>query len=620
MNNAGLAGKKDMFCYQCQETMQGTGCTRTGVCGKKPELADAQDVLIHVTRSLCAVTTQLRKEHKEVDGTVNALICRSLVMTMTNVCFDTDSVTAQTEESLKVLKELFAQAEKREALPEAVVFLTIVKSPEAISGMAGVLSEPDEDIRSFRELITYGVKGIASFLYQADRLGSEDMDIHVFLQRALGQLLDSTMTGGNLLALVMETGRYALRAMDLLDRTVRAAYGDPQVTQIPTGVRGNPGILVSGEDLRDLEEILEQTAGKGIDVYTHGGLSSAHCYPAFRRFPHLAGHYGGPWWKQKDEFESFHGPILLTSGCLIPLRESIRGRIFTAGPSGWPGCPHLPEGEDGSRDLSGLIRMAETCEAPEALDYGSFQDGFGPAQAEELAKRIQDARLDGNLQKLVFLAGSDGRSKSRSYYTDFARALPEDTVILSAGDIQERFVRRISGEAGGIPRVISAGGLQGVWPLLQLILRLKDLTAADSLNQLPVTWNFAWHSQRSTAVLLALLYMDIRHIHLGPSMPAFLSPNVRNVLEKYLGLEAIGTPQGDVEAQMGGTGQLIRPDMIVGDIVREYPSLAAVMAENGLHCLGCGVAQVETLEEACAAHGIDLQDMLDMLNDELSCL
>ena len=609
-----------MFCFQCQETMQGSGCTRTGVCGKKPDLASAQDALIHATRCLSAVTTQLRKEKKEVDGSVNRLICRSLLLTMTNACFDADMVNAQTARTLQVLRELFPQAEKREELPEAAVFLTIVPDPEAMPGEVGVLGEADEDIRSFRELITYGLKGMAAMLDAANRLGADDADVNIFLQRALGMLLDKTMTGGNLLALVMETGRYVIRAMDLQDRAVRAAYGDPEMTDVPVAVKGSPAVLVSGSSLKDLEMVLEQTAGTGIDVYTHGDLSAAHAYPAFRKYPHLAGQYGGPWWKQKEEFESFHGPVLVTSDNLVPPKESVRGRLFTAGAAAWPGCMHIEEDENGYRDFSALIQMARTCAAPEALPYESYPDGFSHVQAGALAERLHAALKDGKVQKLVFLAGSDGRSKSRSYYTDFARALPKDTVILTAGGVKERFIRREAGETDGIPRIVSAGTVADTWSLIMLIIKLRELTGADSLSQLPLVWNYSWYGQRSTAVLLALLYMDIRHIHLGPSMPAFLSPNVRNLMEKYLGLEGTGSPQADVEAQMGGTDLLIRPDMIVGDIVREYPSLAAVMAENGLHCIGCGVAKTETLEEACLAHGLDLQDMLEILNDELSCL
>ena len=620
MNNSVQPDRTAMFCFQCQETMQGTGCTRSGVCGKKPDLAAAQDALIHAVRCLSAVTTQLRKEHKEVDPSVNSLVCRSLMMTMTNTCFDTGAVTEQTRKILLVLKELFGQTENREALPEAAVFLTIVPEPEAMPGETGVLAEKDEDIRSFRELITYGLKGIAAFTYHADRLGEDDADLHIFMQRASAQLLDRTMTGGNLLALVMETGRYVIRVMELLDRASRAAYGDPEITEVPCGVKDHPAILVSGSDLKDLQLVLEQTAGTGIEVYTHGDLSAAFAYPAFRQYPHLAGHYGGAWWKQKEEFEHFHGPVLLTSDCLIPPRETVRWKIFTTGPAAWPGCRHIEETEDGSKDFSELIRLAGTCEAPDPTDYSGFTIGYSHVHTNDLSERLNEALKEERLRRIVFLAGSDGRSKSRGYYTDFARALPDDAIIITAGDIRERFIRKITGETAGLPRVINAGPLQDVWSLIMLVMKLQERMGADSLSQLPVTWNYAWYSQRSVAVLLALLYMNIRHIHLGPSMPAFLSPNVLNVLEKYLGLEAAGSALADADAQMGGSDLLIKPDMIVGDIVREYPSLAAVMAENGLHCIGCGVSQVETLEEACMTHGIDVQDMLELLNDELSCL
>lgn len=620
MNNTVQTDRIPMFCYQCQETMQGTGCTRTGVCGKKPALAAAQDALVHAARCLSAVTTQLRREHQEVEPRINRLVCRSLMMTMTNACFDAEAVTEQTRQMLAALKELSGRTQNREALPEAAIFLSIIPEPEAMPVETGVMAEKDEDIRSFRELITYGLKGIAAVLYHAERLGGEDPDLHIFIQRALGQLLDKTMTGGNLLALVMESGRYAVRAMELHDRAARAAFGEPSAADVPVSCRENPAILVSGSDLKDLQLVLEQTAGTGIDVYTHGELSAAFAYPVFRQYPHLAGHYGGAWWKQKEDFEQFHGPVLLTSDCLIPPRESTRSRIFTTGTAGWPGCVHIGEAADGSKDFGPLVALARNCPAPAQQEYAGFVTGFSTAQAEEMAASLRDNLKEGNLRKIVFLSGSDGRSKSRGYYTDFARALPADTVILTAGDVSERFIRQVTGEAAGLPRVIHAGGLTGIWQLILLIMKLREQTGADSLSQLPIVWNYSWYSQRSVAVLLALLYMDIRHLHLGPSMPAFLSPNVRNVLEKYLGLEAAGNAQSDAEAQMGGLDLLIRPDMIVGDIVREYPSLAAVMAENGLHCIGCGVSQVETLEEACLTHGLNVQDMLEILNDELSCL
>lgn len=606
-----------MFCYQCQETAGGSGCTRVGVCGKKPDLAAMMDLLVYVTKGLSAVTTELRKEGKAVDHSVNRMVTDNLFATVTNVNFDKEAITARITETLQVKEKLLPAVQLKEKIPSASLWFACPEDYEAKAAEVGVLSARDEDVRSFRELITYGLKGLAAYVSHAAVLGKEDEEIDVFLQRALAQTLDDALTGGNLLALVMETGKYGIKGMALLDTANTEAYGHPGITRVSTGVRKNPAILISGHDLRDLEMLLKQTEGTGVDVYTHSEMLPAHYYPAFKKYEHFAGNYGNAWWKQKEEFESFHGPILMTTNCIVPPKESYKSRLFTTGNAGYPGCVHIEAGADGEKDFSALIALAKTCEAPEELENGEIVGGFAHNQAFALTDQIVEAVRTGAVRKFVVMAGCDGRAKNRSYYTDFAKALPEDTVILTAGCAKYRFNKLDLGEIGGIPRVLDAGQCNDSYSLVQIALKLKEAFDMENVNQLPIIFNLSWYEQKAVIVLLSLLFLDIKHIHLGPTLPAFLSPNVANVLVKYFGIAGTQSVQEDIEMFFGESDMPIRGDMIVGDIVQQYPDLVPVMMSCGLHCIGCGVSQIESLEEACATHGLDVQDMLDILNDQL---
>ena len=607
-----------MFCYQCQETMSGTGCTRVGMCGKKPDLAAMQDLLIYVTKGLSAITTQLRREKTEITADVNHMVTANLFATITNADFDKEDIISRIEATLRKEDELLAKVTKKDALPEASLWRGSREEFAVKASGVGVLATKDEDIRSFRELITYGVKGLAAYVSHANALGKEDTDIDMFMQRALAQTMDDTLTGGTLLALVMETGRYGVRGMDLLDKANTEAYGNPEITKVNIGVRSNPAILISGHDLKDLEMLLEQTQGTGVDVYTHGEMLPAHYYPAFKKYENFAGNYGNAWWKQKEEYESFNGPVLLTTNCLVPPKDSYKDRLFTTGNAGYPGCVHIDADENGHKDFSRIIELAKTLPSPTEIETGEIVGGFAHNQVFELADKVVDAVKSGAIQKFVVMAGCDGRAKTRSYYTDFAKALPKDTVILTAGCAKYRYNKLDLGDINGIPRVLDAGQCNDSYSLVQIALKLKEVFGYDNLNQLPIVYNIAWYEQKAVIVLLALLYLDVKHIHLGPTLPAFLSPNVANVLVKYFGISGISTVQQDMDSMLGGSDQLIRADMIVGDIVQAYPSLVPVMLSCGLHCIGCGVSEMETLEEACMTHGLDVYDMLDILNDELA--
>ncbi|MCC6095546.1 MAG: hydroxylamine reductase [Eubacterium sp.] len=609
-----------MFCYQCQETMAGKGCTRVGMCGKKPDVAAMQDLLIYVTKGLSAITTQLRREKKEITADVNHMVTANLFATITNADFDKEDIISRIEATLAKEEELRPSVSKQDALPAASLWSGSRDTFEAKAAESevGVLSTKDEDIRSFRELITYGIKGLAAYLSHANALGKEDPDIDMFIQRALAQTMDDTLTGGTLLALVMETGRYGVRGMDLLDRANTEAYGNPEITKVNIGVRKNPAILISGHDLKDLEMLLEQTQGTGVDVYTHGEMLPAHYYPAFKKYDNFVGNYGNAWWKQKEEFESFNGPVLLTTNCLVPPKDSYKDRLFTTGNAGYPGCVHIDADENGHKDFSALIELAKTLPAPTEIETGEIVGGFAHNQVFALADKVVEAVKSGAIQKFVVMAGCDGRAKTRSYYTDFAKALPKDTVILTAGCAKYRYNKLDLGDINGIPRVLDAGQCNDSYSLVQIAMKLKEAFGYDNLNQLPIVYNIAWYEQKAVIVLLALLYLDVKHIHLGPTLPAFLSPNVANVLVKYFGISGIGTVQQDIDTMLGGSDQLIRADMIVGDIVQAYPSLVPVMLSCGLHCISCGVSEMETLEEACLTHGLDVYDILDILNDELA--
>lgn len=542
--------EQKMFCYQCQETAGCKGCTMVGVCGKKPDVAAMQDLLVYVTKGLSAVTTALRGEGKTVSAEINHLITLNLFTTITNANFDRESIEARIRATLDAKGELLSCLKDTAALPEAALW-DGSGDWQAKAKTVGVLSTQNEDIRSLRELITYGLKGLSAYSKHANALLQDDGEVDAFLQRSLAATLDDTLSADDLVALVMETGKYGVQGMALLDKANTAAYGNPEITRVNLGVRNNPGILVSGHDLRDLEMLLEQTQGTGVDVYTHSEMLPAHYYPAFKKYPNFVGNYGNAWWKQKEEFEAFHGPILMTTNCIVPPRDSYKDRLYTTGAAGYPGCTHIPGGIGEKKDFSALIEQAKTCPPPKELESGEIVGGFAHAQVMALADQVVAAVRSGAIRKFVVMAGCDGRAKSREYYTEFARALPKDTVILTAGCAKYKYNKLPLGEIGGIPRVLDAGQCNDSYSLAVIALKLKEAFGLDDINDLPIVYNIAWYEQKAVIVLLALLYLGVRNIHLGPTLPAFLSPNVANVLVEKFGIAGIGTVEEDMELFFG---------------------------------------------------------------------
>ena len=540
--------EQNMFCYQCQETAGCSGCTKSGVCGKRPETAALQDLLIWTTKGLSAVTTQLRREGKTVDASVNHLITENLFTTITNVNFDDDTIRARIEATLET-KALLAQLADCSALPEAALWNGTTDEFAAKAVTVGVLSTENEDIRSLRELITYGLKGLAAYTSHANVLLKENEEIDAFLQRALAATLDDSLSAEELTALALETGSYGVQGMALLDEANTSAYGNPEITTVDLSVGTRPGILVSGHDLRDLEMLLEQTVNTGIDVYTHSEMLPAHYYPAFKKYEHFKGNYGNAWWKQKEEFESFNGPILFTSNCIVPPRAnaSYKDRIYITGACGLEGAHYIPERKDGKpKDFSALIAHAKQCQPPVAIENGTIIGGFAHAQVTALADKVVDAVKSGAIRKFFVMAGCDGRMKSREYYTEFAQKLPGDTVILTAGCAKYRYNKLALGDINGIPRVLDAGQCNDSYSLAVIALKLKEIFGLDDVNQLPIVYNIAWYEQKAVIVLLALLALGVKHIHLGPTLPAFLSPNVRNVLIEQFGIGGISTVDEDI--------------------------------------------------------------------------
>lgn len=539
--------EQNMFCYQCQETAGCSGCTRMGVCGKTPQAAAMQDLLIWVTKGLSAVTTQLRKERQDVDRKINHLITRNLFTTITNVNFDNESITAQMEETLRVKDGLLSRIKDRELLPEAALWTGTASDFSVKAASVGVLSTENEDIRSLRELITYGLKGLSAYTKHANALLQEDEETDTFVQRALAATLDDTMTADDLVNLTLETGKYGVQGMALLDKANTQAYGNPEITKVKIGVDKNPGILISGHDLRDLEMLLEQTQGTGVDVYTHSEMLPAHYYPAFKKYDNFKGNYGNAWWKQKEEFEAFHGPILMTTNCIVPPKDSYKDRLYTTGAAGFPGCKHI-DGEIGeTKDFSPLIAQAKNCPPPTELEQGEIIGGFAHAQVLALADKIVEAVQSGSIKKFVVMAGCDGRAKSRNYYTDFAKALPKDAVILTAGCAKYKYNKLNLGDIGGIPRVLDAGQCNDSYSLAVIALKLKEVFGLDDINELPIVYNIAWYEQKAVIVLLALLHLGVKNIHLGPTLPAFLSPNVAKVLVDNFGIAGIDTVEKDMK-------------------------------------------------------------------------
>ena len=540
-----------MFCYQCQETAGCKGCTKMGVCGKTPEVAAMQDLLIYVTKGLSAVTSCLRLEGKQVAPEVNYLVTINLFITITNANFDREAIVKRIEETLAVKQALLAALKSQENLPEAALWQAGRDAFAQKAADVGVLATENEDIRSLRELITYGLKGLAAYQKHAAVLGYENEEIDAFVQSALAKLLDDSLTGDELTALTLETGKWGVDGMALLDKANTETYGQPEITQVDLGVRKNPGILISGHDLKDLEMLLEQTAGTGVDVYTHGEMLPAHYYPKFKKYAHFAGNYGNAWWKQKEEFTAFGGPILMTTNCVVPPKADYQARLFTTGATGVPGCVHIEAKEDGTKDFSALIELAKKCPAPQELERGQIVGGFAHEQVFALANKVVEAVKSGAIRKFVVMAGCDGRMKSRDYYTEFAKALPQDTVILTAGCAKYKYIKLGLGDIGGIPRVLDAGQCNDSYSLALIALKLKEVFALNDINELPIAYNIAWYEQKAVIVLLALLHLGVKNIHLGPTLPAFLSPNVAKVLVENFGIGTISTVEEDMKKMIG---------------------------------------------------------------------
>ena len=538
--------EQKMFCFQCQETAGCKGCTMSGVCGKKPDVAAMQDLLVYVTKGISAVTTALRQEGKQVSAEINHLITLNLFTTITNANFDKESIEERIRATLTEKDVLLAQIADPFGLPEAAKWNGSGNWEEK-AATVGVLSTENEDIRSLRELITYGLKGLSAYSKHANVILKDNEEVDAFIQRALAATLDDNLSVEELIALTMETGKHGVSGMALLDKANTEAYGNPEITKVNIGVGTNPGILVSGHDLRDLEMLLEQTQGTGVDVYTHSEMLPAHYYPAFKKYPNFIGNYGNAWWKQKEEFESFNGPILMTTNCIVPPKDSYKDRLYTTGAAGYPGCTHIP-GEIGEqKDFSVIIERAKRCAAPTEIETGELIGGFAHAQVLALADQVVDAVKSGVIKKFVVMAGCDGRAKSREYYTEFAKALPKDAVILTAGCAKYKYNKLPLGDINGIPRVLDAGQCNDSYSLAVIALKLKEVFGLDDINDLPIAYNIAWYEQKAVIVLLALLYLGVKNIHLGPTLPAFLSPNVAKVLVENFGIAGISTVEEDLK-------------------------------------------------------------------------
>lgn len=537
-----------MFCFQCQETVRGTGCEVRGVCGKTEEVAKLQDLLIYTLKGISQIVVKDKPDIGKLND-VNHQVLNSLFMTITNANFDDSAIERQIKKMLSIRNELRKTPDK---LHDAATFETDTReSMLEKASHVGVLSTGNEDIRSIRQMITYGIKGMAAYCEHALNIGKENNEIYAFIYEALAATLDDTLSADDLVALTMKTGEYGIKAMALLDEANTSRYGNPEITTVDIGVRKNPAILISGHDLADLEQLLEQTQGTGVDVYSHSEMLPAHYYPAFKKYDNFAGNYGNAWWKQLSEFESFHGPVLFTTNCIVPPKnEEVRKRIFTTGSTGFPGCTHIEADKNGKKDFSAIIALAKTLPAPDEIETGSIVGGFAHNQVFALADKVVDAVKSGAIKKFIVMAGCDGRMKSREYYTTFAQKLPKDTVILTAGCAKYRYNKLNLGDIGGIPRVLDAGQCNDSYSLAVIALKLKEVFGLDDINKLPIEFNIAWYEQKAVIVLLSLLYLGIKNIHLGPTLPGFLSPNVANVLVEKFGIAGIGTAEDDIELFM----------------------------------------------------------------------
>ena len=539
-----------MFCFQCQETARGTGCEVRGVCGKTEEVAKLQDLLIYTLKGISQIVIKGKLDIDKLSD-INHQMLNSLFMTITNANFDDVAIETQIKKMLSFRNELRKTVALNDLHDAATFEVDSRASMLDKASSVGVLSMKNEDIRSLKQMITYGLKGMAAYTEHALNLGKENPEIYAFIYEALAAILDETLTADELVALTMRTGEHGVKAMALLDDANTSRFGNPEITEVNIGVRKNPAILISGHDLTDLEQLLEQTKGTGVDVYTHSEMLPAHYYPAFKKYDNFAGNYGNAWWKQIDEFGPFHGPILFTTNCIVPPRsEEIRNRIFTTGSTGYPGCKRIEADENGKKDFSEIIALAKTLPAPDEIETGSIVGGFAHNQVLALADKIADAVKSGAIKKFFVMAGCDGRMKSRAYYTEFAEKLPKDTVILTAGCAKYRYNKLKLGDIGGIPRVLDAGQCNDSYSLAVIALKLKEVFGLDDINKLPIVFNIAWYEQKAVIVLLALLYLGVKNIHLGPTLPGFLSPNVAKVLVEKFGIAGIGAVDADIELFM----------------------------------------------------------------------
>lgn len=541
-----------MFCYQCQETAGNKGCTQLGVCGKDAQVAATQDLLIYVVKGIAEIATRLRSEGKPVNRDINYLVTRDMFVTITNVNFDNEAIFERVKMAMAEKKKLLAQLDDRSGLSDAALWEADDDAAmEAKAEEVGVLAVADDDIRSLRWLVTYGVKGLSAYLKHANVLGVDNAEIDAALQRTLAMTLDDSLTVDDLVNLTLETGKLGVDVMAMLDKANTDAYGNPEITKVKLGVGKNPGILISGHDLRDLEMLLKQTEGAGVDVYTHSEMLPAHYYPAFKKYPHFIGNYGGSWWRQKEEFASFNGPILMTTNCIVPPKDSYKKRLYTTSVVGFSGCTYIPANDRGEKDFSIIIDQAKKCPPPVELESGEIVGGFAHHQVLALADKVVAAVKSGAIRKFVVMAGCDGRMKSREYYTAFAKALPKDIVILTAGCAKYRYNKLDLGDIGGIPRILDAGQCNDSYSLAVIALKLKDVFGLDDINDLPIVYNIAWYEQKAVIVLLALLSLGVKNIHLGPTLPAFLSPNVAKVLVENFGISGIGTVEEDLTLFFG---------------------------------------------------------------------
>ncbi len=537
----------NMFCYQCQETARGKGCTVKGVCGKTAEVSNLQDLLIYTVKGISEVVVKGGLDVKEL-GDVNHQVLNSLFITITNANFDDDAIEKQIRKMLAKRDELRAKVSVDNLHDCATFEVSDRQSMIEKAVTVGILATADEDIRSLREMITYGIKGLAAYAHHALNIGKENPDLYAFIYEAMAATVNDSLTVDDLVALTLKTGERGVAAMALLDEANTSKYGNPEITKVNIGVRNNPAILVSGHDLTDLEQLLEQTKGTGVDVYTHGEMLPAHYYPAFKKYDHFVGNYGNAWWKQLEEFESFNGPILFTTNCLVPPRsEEVRSRIFTTGATGYPGCVHIEADEKGNKDFSQIIELAKKLNPPKEIENGTIIGGFAHNQVFALADKIVEAVKSGAIKKFFVMAGCDGRMKSRDYYTQFAERLPKDTVILTAGCAKYRYNKLDLGDIGGIPRVLDAGQCNDSYSLALIALKLKEIFELNDINELPIVYNIAWYEQKAVIVLLALLSLGVKNIHLGPSLPAFLSENVTKVLVDSFGLTPIKSVEEDIK-------------------------------------------------------------------------